>query len=119
MLLTTDAMAQYQGGREYQGEIYGQFCPGSRRGGPYGARAPVVTVEEVAQAIEKCLSIRNQGLHAGRTLDNRGYFEVEVVDRNGAMVDRLVVVKQSGRVRSVYESRSDIQRGGGSFYAKE
>ncbi len=118
-MLTTDAMAQYRGGGEYRNGMYGQFCPGSRRGGPYGARNPVATVEEAAQAIEKCLSIGNQGLHAGRTLDNRGYFEVEVVDRNGAMVDRLVVVKQSGRVRSIYETRSDMQHARGVLDAKE
>lgn len=118
-MLPAGASAQYRGGREYQGPPYGQFCPESRRGGPYGGRTPVDTVEEAAQAIEKCLTIRNQGLRAGRTLDNRGYFEVEVVDRNGAMVDRLVVVKQSGRVRSIYETRSDMQRVRGVLDAKE
>jgi len=92
---------------------------GRVRGGPYGAQTPVATVEEATQAIEKCLSIRHQGLHAGRTLDNRGYFEVEVMDRNGAIVDRLIVVKQNGRVRSIYEPRVDMRRERGVPNAKE
>jgi hypothetical protein len=109
MMMPYNAVAQYRGGREYQGQLYGQFCPGSHRGGPYGGRNPVSTVEQVTQAIEKCLSIRNQGLHTGRTLDNRGYFEVEVADRNGAIVDRLIVVKRNGRIRSIYETPTEKQ----------
>jgi len=118
LMVPDDAGAQYRGGREFQGPLYGQFCPGSRRGGPYGARTPVANVEEATQAIEKCLSVRNQGLHAGRTLDNRGYFEVEVMDRNEAIVNRLIVVKQNGRVRSIYEPRADTQHVRGVLDAK-
>lgn len=119
MILPTDAGAQYRGEREFQGPLYGQFCAESRRGGPYGARTPVATIEEARQAIEKCLSIRNQGLHAGRTLDNRGYFEIEVMDRNGAVVDHLIVVKRNGRVRSIYEPRGGTQQARGALNAKE
>lgn len=118
-MMATVAKAQYRRGGEYQGPQYGQFCPGSGRGGPYGARTPVATVEEATQAIEKCLSMRNQGLHARRTTDNRGYFEVEVMDRNGAIVDRLIVVKQNGRVRSIYEHRADTQHVRGLPDAKD
>lgn len=119
MTIPADAGAQYRGGREYQGELYGQFCPGSRRGGPYGGRNPVATVQQATQAIEKCLSIRNQGLHTGRTLDNRGYFEVELADRNGVIVDRLIVVKRNGRVRSIYETPAETQHVRGVLGAKE
>lgn len=119
MMMPADAEAQYRGGRGYQGQLYGQFCPGSHRGGPYGERNPVSTVEQATQAIEKCLSIRNQGLHAGRTLDNRGYFEVEVMDRNGVIVDRLIVVKRNGRVRSIYETPAETQHVKGVLGAKE
>jgi|GEM_PF-4923960 len=119
MMLPAEAEAQYRGGRDYQGPLYGRFCPESRRGGPYGARTPVATVDQARQAIEKCLSVRNQGLHAGRTLDNRGYFEVEVMDRNGAIVDRLIVMKQNGRVRSIYEPRAETPHVRGVLDAKE
>jgi hypothetical protein len=75
MVLPADAEVQYRGGREYQGTLYGQFCPGSRRGGPYEERNPASTIEQATQAIEKCLSVRNQGLHVGKAMDNKGCFE--------------------------------------------
>jgi len=119
LMVPDDVGAQYRGGREYQNQLYGQFCPGSHRGGPYGGRNPVSTVEQATQAIEKCLSIRNQGLHTGRTLDKRGYFEIEVADRNGSIVDRLIVVKRNGRVRSIYETPVETQHARGVLNAKE
>lgn len=119
LMLPHDARAQHRGGREYQSTPYGQFCSGSGRGGPYGARTPVASIEKATQAIEKCLSVRNQGLHTGRTLDKRGYFEIEVADRNGSIVDRLIVVKRNGRARSIYETPVEMQHGRGVFDAKE
>jgi hypothetical protein len=119
LMMTTVAEAQYRGRDEYRGPIYGQFCPGSRRGGPYGERNPVATVEQARQVIEKCSAIRNQGLHAGKIKENPVYFQAEILDRNGAMVDEAIIHKRNGRVRSIYEPRGDTRRERGVLNRKE
>lgn len=109
MMAPADAGAQYRGGRGYRSGLYGQFCDGSHRGGPFGTRNPVTTVEQARQVIEKCLALRGQGLHTGTTFDRAGYFELEVLGGNGLPVDRVIVHKRSGRVRSIYEPRDDTR----------
>jgi hypothetical protein len=119
MMMPIDAEAQYRGRDEYRGPIYGQFCPGSRRGGPYGERNPVATVEQARQVIEKCSAIRNQEFHAGKIKENPVYFQAEILDRNGAMVDAVIIHKRNGRVRSIYDPRPDTQHVRGALDAKE
>jgi hypothetical protein len=119
LMMATVAKAQYRGGGDYRDGMYGQFCPGSRRGGPYGGRNPVATVDQARQAIEKCLATRGQGLYTGKIKENRLYFEVEVLDRNGAMVDEVIIHKRNGRVRSIYEPCGDTRRERGVLDAKE
>jgi hypothetical protein len=119
MMMPDDAEAQYRGRDEYRGPIYGQFCPGSRRGGPYGERNPVTTVEQARQVIEKCSAIRNQELHAGKIKENPVYFQAEILDRNGAMVDEVIIHKRNGRARSIYEPRGDTQHVRGVLGTKE
>lgn len=118
LVLPDDASAESREGRKHQGLPYAPFSPESRRGGPYGVRTPVATVEDATQAIEKCLSIRNKGLRAGRILDNRGYFQLEIVDKNGEPVDSLIVMKRNGRVRSIYEPHVDTEDARGVLSAK-
>jgi len=119
LMMATVAKAQYRGGREYQDGMYGQFCPGSRRGGPYGGRNPVATIDQARQAIEKCLATRGQRLYTGKIKENTLYFEVEVLDRNGTMTDEVIIHKRNGRVRSIYEPRVDMHRERGVPNAKE
>jgi hypothetical protein len=119
MTIPADAGAQYRGRDEYRGPIYGQFCPGSRRGGPYGERNPVATVEQARQVIEKCSAIRNQERHAGKIKENPVYFQAEILDRNGAMVDEVIIHRRNGRVRSIYDPRPDTQHVRGALDAKE
>jgi hypothetical protein len=119
LMMATVAKAQYRGGGDYRDGMYGQFCPGSRRGGPYGGRNPVATVDQARQAIEKCLATRGQGLYTGKIKENTLYFEVEVLDRNGAMVDEVIIHKRNGRVRSIYEPRGDTRSERGVLDAKE
>ncbi len=98
------AQAQPMGPGGYRGAPYGQFCPGMRWG-PYGARKPVRTAEEAKQVVEAYFSAvpqLKQPVHAGRIEEKRWYFEVEVVDRDGVMVDKTIVDKRTGRIRSVY-----------------
>jgi hypothetical protein len=44
---------------------------------------------------------------------------VEVLDRNGAMVDEVIIHKRNGRVRSIYEPRGDTRSERGVLDANE
>jgi hypothetical protein len=101
-LLARDAEAQYRGGSEHRGALYGRFCSGARRGGPYGAKNPVATTSQANQVIEACFSSGDRPLHAGKIVEMSQYFKVELLDPNGSMVDEVVINKRTGRIRSIY-----------------
>jgi hypothetical protein len=102
MIMITSAFAEtrYQGPPQYRDGHYGQFCPGSRRGGPYGARDPVGTADEARRIINKCFATTNQSLKVGRMDDREWYFVAEIRDLNGETVDVVIMDKRSGRIRS-------------------
>ena len=95
------------------------FAPGRVGVALMGEETRVATVDQARQAIEKCLATRGQGLYTGKIKENTLYFEVEVLDRNGAMVDEVIIHRRNGRVRSIYEPRADARYLRGVLDAKE
>ena len=95
------APAQQAGPGMYRGMPYGQFCPG-RGWGPYGVRKPVRTVDEAKQVIDSYFSALGQTMRAGAVEERRWYFEVEILERDGTVVDKAAVDKRNGRIRSMY-----------------
>jgi hypothetical protein len=85
----------------YEGGPYGRYCPG-RHWGPYGARRAVKTADEARQAIEKYFSDSGQKVQVGKIEERRWYFEAEITDLDGKLVDRLIIDKRAGRIRSIY-----------------
>lgn len=85
----------------YRGGPYGNFCPGMKWG-PYGVRKPVRTVAEAKQIIEIYLSGNTQGAHVGKIQEQELYFEAEILGRKGKLIDRQIVDKRTGRIRSIY-----------------
>jgi len=85
----------------YEGAPYGRYCPG-RHWGPYGRRRAVKTAEEARQAIEKFYSDSGQKVQVGKIEERRWYYEAEITDPEGKLVDRLIIDKRSGRIRSIY-----------------
>jgi hypothetical protein len=92
---------QGMGGRMHGGGPYGNYCPGMQWG-PYGVRKPVKTAGEAKQAIETYLSGNEDGLHVGKIEEKSLYFGAEILDRNNKIIDRLIVDKRTGRMRSIY-----------------
>jgi hypothetical protein len=45
---------------------------------------------------------RNPNLKVGKIEDKGGYFEAEITTNDGSLVDKLLVDKDTGRMRSVY-----------------
>lgn len=85
----------------YEGAPYGRYCPG-HHWGPYGKRRAVKTAEEAKQAIEKYFSDSGQKVQVGKIEEHRGYYEAEITDAEGNIVDRVIIDKRAGRIRSIY-----------------
>ena len=59
--------------------------------------------KEVKAMIENRLSAsRNPNLKVGKIEDKGFYFEAEVTTKDGSLVDKLMVDKETGRMRSIY-----------------
>lgn len=100
-LLPVILPAQPMGPMRHRGGPYGGYCPGMQWG-PYGVRKPVGTTEQAKQVIESYLSGNDQGLQVGNVAEGNSYFEAEILDRGKNVVDRVIVDKRSGRIRSIY-----------------
>jgi len=105
-ILPTETMAQHGMMMQemYKGGPYGNYCPGMQWG-PYGVRKPVRTAEEAKQVIETYLSDlsgNTEGFRVGQIQEKNLYFEVEILDRNNKLIDRAIVDKRTGRIRSIY-----------------
>jgi len=85
----------------YRGAPYGHYCPG-RRWGPYGVKKPVATAEQARQVIDTYLADNAQKLTVGDITEKNWYFEAEILDRDKTVIDRVIVDKRSGRIRSIY-----------------
>ncbi len=85
----------------YEGMPYGRYCPG-HRWGPYGARRVVKTADEAKEAMEKYFSGSGKTVQVGKVEERRRYFEAEITDSEGKPIDRLIIDKRSGRIRSIY-----------------
>jgi hypothetical protein len=78
---------------------YGGYCKGPRWGW-YGAGRHVRTEEEVRELVADFIG--ETDLSAGEIRDEETYFEVEIMDKEGEVIDLLIVDKRTCRIRSVY-----------------
>ena len=85
----------------YRGMPYGQFCPGPRMR-PYGAPRPVKTADEAKELCQSYYMGCGQHLRCGKVEEESLYFEAEVLAPNGAVIDRVIIDKRTGRIRSIY-----------------
>jgi hypothetical protein len=78
---------------------YGGYCEGPRWGW-YGARTPVTTGEEARKRLEKFFEGQNVAI--GVITEHRMFFKAEVKEREGKIVDQVIIHKRSGRIRSTF-----------------
>lgn len=71
---------------------------------PYGGRpSEPLDKEGAGKMMESRLkSSRNPNLKLGEVEDKEDYFEAEVRTKNDALVDKLIIDKETGRMRSLY-----------------
>lgn len=93
------AAAAQRRGPDCSPRPYGDYCDGPRWG-RYGARRTVATVEEAGKILREYY--RDQPVKVGKIVKRRRFFEAEILDANGKVVDRVIVHPRTGRIRSIY-----------------
>jgi hypothetical protein len=73
---------------------------GKRRGDWYGARQPVNTLHDAQGLLQSYFA--GQEYSVSGVTENRWGFKAEIVDKNGNVIDKVMIDKRSGRIRSIY-----------------
>lgn len=115
VLLADPAAAQWPDGRPFTPERgwhgpgqglglgpgrspYGAYCP-KRHADRYGARQPVHTE---AEARERLLQLFGADQVTVSDLEERPrHFKANIVDKNGKLLDTVIIDRRSGRIRSI------------------
>ncbi len=100
--LVSEAQGQGYGAGRYRGGPYGETCPGPRGGGPYGARKAVTSADQAKQVIEAYFSASGRAVGTGTIEERRWFFMAEILDTDGTTIDKVIVDKRTGRIRSIY-----------------
>ncbi len=78
---------------------YGDYKKGTTEGG-YGEKRPVATVEEAKKVLSEYFAKKN--VRIGEIKEQELFFEAEIRDKNNTLVDKVIVDKRTGRIRSTY-----------------
>ena len=77
---------------------YNGYCNNQNRGW-YGARKSVNSIEQARRDIVEYYA--GTDVTVGRVIEKSGYFEAEILDNGNKLVDRVIIHKRSGRIRSI------------------
>ena len=100
-LLLAPSVALAQGGCGHGGcdrRPYGDYCQG-QRWGRYGAKNPVKSAAEARERLEEFYA--DEDVVVGTITERALHFEAEINDMDGVLVDRVIIDKRSGRIRSI------------------
>lgn len=88
-------------GWDYQGGYGPQYGPPA--GPQYQQESKPLTEKDVKAILENYVqSTRNPNLKLGKITEKDHYFEAEILTKNDSLVDKILVDKQTGWMRSVY-----------------
>ncbi len=66
----------------------------------YGEKRPVTTVEEAQKALTEYFAKKD--VNIGEIREQELFFEAEIRDKSNNLVDKVIVDKRTGRIRSTY-----------------
>lgn len=72
---------------------------GKRRGDWYGASQPVTGVAEARKLLDHFFS--GQDYTISGVVEKKWGFKADILDKDGTVVDRVMIDKRSGRIRSI------------------
>jgi hypothetical protein len=73
---------------------------GGTKNGGYGEKKAVTTKEEAQKSLKEYFGKRD--VKIGEVAEKEFYFEAEIRDRNNTLIDKVIVDKRTGRIRSIY-----------------
>jgi hypothetical protein len=74
---------------------------GSQTGPPVAKPGQPLSADQAKAMVEQQIS-GNPNLKAGKVTEKDGAYEVDIVTKDGSLVDKIQVNKQTGWFRSVY-----------------
>lgn len=77
---------------------YNGYC-NNQNWGCYGARKIVTSVAEARRDLLEYYA--GTDVKVGKILEKSGYFKAEILDKSDKLVDRVIIHKRSGRIRSI------------------
>ncbi|HXX58504.1 MAG TPA: hypothetical protein VEI96_10925 [Thermodesulfovibrionales bacterium] len=87
-----------RGPRLYRGQPYSPY--GGPPKGNYGERRAIQSKGDAQRMLNDYYMRGN--MRIGPIKENRFYYEADVLDRNNRFMDRVIIDKRSGRIRSIY-----------------
>jgi hypothetical protein len=70
--------------------------------GYYRSGEPL-TIDQAKSTVERYIAFsRNPNIKVGQVTEKDKYFEAEIITKEGSIVDKLMIDKQTGWMRSVY-----------------
>lgn len=78
----------------------GKYPYGGSREGEYGEKKEVLTPGDAERILRQYFSKKNVTI--GEIREKELYFEAEVRDENNKVIDKVIVDKRTGRIRSIY-----------------
>jgi hypothetical protein len=91
-------ISTFSGSRAYAGD--GRYPYGGSKRGKYGERRNVMTEDEARMIMKEYFPDKDYKI--GKLKNKDFYFEADVTDKHGRVIDRVIIDKRSGRIRSVY-----------------
>lgn len=79
-------------------KTYGGYCS-NQRWGWYGARKSVQSIEEARRDLTEYYA--EGGAKVGKIIEKSAYFEAEILNNDKKLINRVVIHKRSGRIRSI------------------
>ncbi|MEJ2695062.1 MAG: hypothetical protein P8013_00275 [Candidatus Sulfobium sp.] len=73
---------------------------GGSQGGTYGEKQQVTTKKEARKLLQDYFSKKDVTI--GEIREKQYYFEADVLDSRGKVIDKVIVDKRTGRIRSIY-----------------
>jgi hypothetical protein len=78
---------------------YGDYKKGAADTG-YGEKRPVATIEDARKVLAAYFAKKD--VKIGEIREQELFFEAEIRDKNDNLVDKVIVDKRTGRIRSTY-----------------
>jgi len=82
------------------GDRHDSFYPYGESGHRYGQRKAVSNNQEARRLLKDYFSRRD--VKIGDLRERELFFEADIRDRRGALIDKVIVDKRTGRIRSMY-----------------